>query len=286
MSERMIAKVFRGTETRDGAGVRLIRVFSNREAALLDPFLLFDAFGSEDSADYLPGFPWHPHRGIETVTYMREGRVRHGDSLGNSGTIGPGDLQWMSAGSGIIHEEMPQLSPRGVSGFQLWVNLPAAEKMRAPEYRDAPASAVPAVPVEGGEVRPFAGSFAGTPGPLVGIARDPAYFDVSLKAGATLSLPTPTEHTAFAYVYAGELGTAGGAVSYAGGTCLLFGPGEAAVLSAGPDGASFVFAHAQPLRESIAWGGPIVMNTREELETAFRELDEGTFIKSRGKKNT
>lgn len=281
MSERRIEKVFRGTETRDGAGVRLVRIFSNREAAALDPFLLFDVFGSTESADYLPGFPWHPHRGIETVTYMREGQVRHGDSLGNAGVIGPGDLQWMSAGSGIIHEEMPQLSTRGVAGFQLWVNLPRSEKMRDPEYRDAPAATVPVLKIEGGELRPFAGSYDGVEGPLVGIARDPAYFDVRLLPGATVRLPTPEGHTAFAYVYAGELGTAEGPVSFAAGSCLLFGPGEATALAAGPDGAGFVFAHAQPLGEPIAWGGPIVMNTREELETAFRELDEGTFLKAR-----
>ena len=282
MAERKVERVYRGTETWDGAGVRLLRVFSNREAQIMDPFLLFDAFGSTNSADYLAGFPRHPHRGIETVTFMREGRVRHGDSLGNSGEIGPGDLQWMSAGSGIIHEEMPQDSPKGVMGFQLWVNLPRAEKMRDPEYRDAPASSVPSVPVPGGEVRPIAGSFAGVSGPLAGIARDPAYFDVRLEANAVLSLPTPADHTAFAYVYEGELGAADGAVAYAPGSCLVFGPGEAAVLTAGPDAARFVFAHALPLKEPIAWGGPIVMNTRAELETAFRELEEGTFVKKRG----
>lgn len=281
MSERSVDHVFRGVETWDGAGVRLLRVFSNREAKIMDPFLLFDAFGSTESADYLAGFPRHPHRGIETVTFMREGRVRHEDSLGNAGVIGPGDLQWMSAGSGIIHEEMPQLSPAGVLGFQLWVNLPAAEKMREPAYRDAPAASVPTVEVEGGEVRPIAGVFNGVAGPLVGIARDPAYLDVRLDAGASLSLATPYAHTTFAYIYQGELGLVDSAVSYAVGSCLVFGRGDSVALAAGPDGARFVFAHALPLGEPIAWGGPIVMNTREELETAFRELEEGTFIRKK-----
>jgi len=282
MSERKIDRVLRGTPTRDGAGVKLLRVFSNREAALMDPFLLFDAFGSDDPADYIAGFPWHPHRGIETVTFMLKGRVAHGDSLGNSGAIGPGDLQWMSAGSGIIHQEMPQESEGGVHGFQLWVNLPRAEKMRDPAYRDAAAASIPSVQISGGEVRPIAGSFSGISGPLTGIARDPAYFDARLDAGASISSPTPAEHTAFAYVYSGELGTADAAVSYGPGSCLVFGSGDAAALIAGPDGARFVFAHALPLKESIAWGGPIVMNTREELEAAYAELDAGTFVKKRG----
>lgn len=282
MSERSIERVLRGVQTKDGAGVRLSRVFSNREASFMDPFLLFDAFGSDDPEDYLPGFPWHPHRGIETVTFMREGRVAHGDSLGNSGVIGPGDLQWMSAGSGIIHQEMPQESPKGVHGFQLWVNLPRAEKMRDPAYRDAKAASIPSVIVTGGEIRPIAGSFDGVEGPLVGIARNPAYFDARLDAGAVVSIPTPADHTAFAYVYEGELGTVDGAVSYGPGSCLLFSLGDAAVLSAGPDGARFVFAHALPLKEPISWGGPIVMNTRDELEKAYEELDAGTFVKKRG----
>ena len=282
MAERNIARVLRGTRTKDGAGVSLSRVFSNREASFMDPFLLFDAFGSDDPEEYLPGFPWHPHRGIETVTFMREGRVAHGDSLGNSGVIGPGDLQWMSAGSGIIHQEMPQESPKGVHGFQLWVNLPRAEKMRDPAYRDAAASSIPSVIVTGGEIRPIAGAFDGVAGPLVGIARDPAYFDARLDPGAVVSIPTPSDHTAFAYVYEGELGSVDAAVSYGVASCLVFGPGDAAVLSAGPDGARFVFAHALPLKEPIAWGGPIVMNTKEELQQAYGELDSNTFVKVRG----
>lgn len=275
---RQVERLLRGTRTKDGAGVSLLRVFSNREAKDMDPFLLFDAFGSENPAEYLPGFPRHPHRGIETVTFMLEGTVRHGDSLGNSGTIGKGDLQWMSAGSGIVHEEMPQRSPHGVMGFQLWVNLPRAEKMKDPEYRDAIASSVPSVAVPGGTVKPLAGIFRGIRGPVTGVARDPAYYDIKLHADAVLDLETPPTQTCFAYVYRGELVRDGGE-SVASGTCALFGPGDLARLHAGSAGCSLVFARAEPLKEPIAWGGPIVMNTAEELETAFREYENGTFVK-------
>ncbi|HCM25656.1 MAG TPA: pirin family protein [Treponema sp.] len=306
---RQVGRILKGTRTKDGAGVSLLRVFSSPEAKDLDPFLLFDAFGSEEPSEYLPGFPRHPHRGMETVTYMLEGTVRHGDSLGNSGTIGKGDLQWMSAGSGIIHEEMPQFSPRGVIGFQLWVNLPRAEKMKDPEYRDAPAASVPSVAFPGGTVKPLAGGFRGIAGPVTGIVRDPAYFDINLEPDAVLDLETPRSQTCFAYVYAGFLvlqgvpsgadagaaaGTATAGAAAAGGSipsggtaaansCVLFGPGDLARLQAGSAGCSLVFARAEPLHEPIAWGGPIVMNTNEELETAFREYERGTFVKT-GKK--
>lgn len=281
MTERKVARILPGVETRDGAGVRLRRMFSNRDVQALDPFLLFDVFGSQEAEDYIAGFPMHPHRGIETVTFMLEGRVMHRDSLGNAGTIGPGDLQWMSAGSGIIHEEMPQESPRGVRGLQLWVNLPKAEKMRDPAYRDAAEADIPSVAVPGGQVRPIAGSYNGITGPLKGIARDPAYFDARLEAGASVAFPGPATQTMFAYVYEGSLGMAAEAEgkAYPAGTCLLFGPGDQASLKAGPEGARFVVARAEPLREPIAWGGPIVMNTQEELRQAFDELDRGTFIK-------
>ncbi len=279
MTERTVARILPGIETQDGAGVRLRRVFSNRDVKALDPFLLFDVFGSENARDYIAGFPMHPHRGIETVTFMLEGSVRHRDSLGNSGSIGAGDLQWMSAGSGIIHEEMPQESPRGVKGFQLWVNLPKTEKMRDPAYRGAVKADIPTVAMPGGELRPIAGSYNGVAGPLTGIARDPAYFDLRLDAAAAAVLPSPPTQTMFAYVYEGSLGMAAGGDLYPSGTCLLFGVGDQASLKAGPAGARFVVARAEPLRESIAWGGPIVMNTQEELELAFEELNQGNFIK-------
>lgn len=291
MTERSVLRILPGIETQDGAGVRLRRVFSNRDVQALDPFLLFDVFGSDRVEDYIAGFPMHPHRGIETVTFMLDGTVRHRDSLGNNGVIGAGDLQWMSAGSGIIHEEMPQRSPNGVRGFQLWVNLPRAEKMRDPAYRDAARADIPTVTIPGGEVRPIAGSYQGVSGPLQGIARDPAYFDARLDAGATAVFPSPATQTMFAYVYEGSLVVAGNAKAgvaesgvprpstYPAGTAILFGPGDRASLRAGPDGARFVIARAEPLREPIAWGGPIVMNTREELQEAFEELNRGTFMK-------
>jgi redox-sensitive bicupin YhaK (pirin superfamily) len=272
---RTVARTFTGQETLDGAGVRLRRVFGFREVQQLDPFLLFDAFGSEDPNEYLAGFPWHPHRGIETVTYMLEGSVRHGDSLGNSGVIGPGDLQWMTAGGGIIHEEMPQRSPHGVRGFQLWVNLPASHKLTAPRYRDVLAADVPLARVPGAAVRVLCGRFGASEGPLSGIVRQPTYLDVTLEGGAALDLEAPVGETAFAYVFDGE---ATEPVARAG-TCVLFGEGDGVRVAAGAAGARFVFVRGRPLREPIAWRGPIVMNTDEELEQAFREYRAGTFVK-------
>lgn len=282
MKARIVTKLFPGRETRDGAGVRLRRIFAHGETELLDPFLLLDAFGSKREADYIAGFPWHPHRGIETVTFMLDGTVRHGDSLGNGGVIGPGDLQWMSAGSGIIHEEMPQPSPDGVRGLQLWVNLPRTEKMRDPAYRDAKAAEVPTVEMDGAELRPLAGAFGDTQGPLTGISRDPAYFDIALSPGASLLLPTPPTQTAFIYVYEGGCSVEGSSSrEVPEGNCALLGSGDELRLRGGSGPCRLVFARAEPLHESVAWGGPIVMNTREELELAFRELDEGTFIKAK-----
>jgi redox-sensitive bicupin YhaK (pirin superfamily) len=274
MKEREIQRVLRGIATRDGAGVKLNRIFGFQDTEESDPFLLLDEFGSTRVEDYIKGFPWHPHRGIETVTYLIDGTVAHGDSLGNSGVIGPGDLQWMTAGSGIIHEEMPQESPGGVRGFQLWVNLAAAEKMCAPAYHGVLAAEVPVLALEGAELRVIAGDFGGVRGPIAGIARDPLYLDVALDAGASIRLPTKPGTTAFACLSRGSL------VGVTGGSCAFFGPGEVASLRAGPEGARFIFAAALPLREPVAWGGPIVMNTKAELEKAFEELEDGTFIKA------
>jgi quercetin 2,3-dioxygenase len=270
---------FTGRETFDGAGVRLRRMFSYREAQLFDPFLLLDSFGSQNADEYLAGFPWHPHRGIETVTYMLDGTVKHGDSLGNSGVIGPGDLQWMTAGSGIIHEEMPQLSPRGVRGLQLWVNLPAQDKMTAPRYRGVEAAEPPVVRGDGLSVRVISGEHGGRQGPLRDIVRQPTYLDVTLSAGTKIELPAPAGETTFAFVFDGSA-SLGAATPSPSGTCVLFGDGDAVAARAGDGGARFIFVHAQPLRESIAWGGPIVMNTQEELDLAFREYRDGTFIKA------
>jgi len=282
MDIREAVTSIKGKTAYDGAGVKLQRIFGHADTSRFDPFLLLDAFGSDDPADYLPGFPMHPHRGIETVTYLLEGSVRHGDSLGSGGVIGPGDLQWMSAGSGIIHEEMPLASPRGVHGLQLWVNLARSEKMNPPAYRGATAAEVPVLKTPSGTVRVLAGSWGGVTGPISGVARSPVYLDVELDAGATMELEAARGRTAFMYIIAGALSTGSGAGAgkeYGEATCVLLGDGELARVKAGTQGARFVFVHAPPLGESIAWGGPIVMNTRQELEQAFRELDSGTFIK-------
>jgi redox-sensitive bicupin YhaK (pirin superfamily) len=285
MGEREILNVFEGLETMDGAGVRLIRLFGNREARLFDPFLLLDLFGSDDPDLYLPGFPRHPHRGIETVTYMLSGTVRHGDSMGNSGYIGPGDVQWMTAGSGIIHEEMPQPAPLGLRGFQLWVNLPAAEKMRDPAYRGFSAPEIPVQKIPGGEARVIAGTFNGMKGAVQGLERDPVFIDLHLEDEGSVIVDAPQGETAFACVYEGSLALPalpGGEGAEAGlPRCLLFGEGDAVRFKAGREGCSLVFACGRPIREDIAWGGPIVMNTKAELELAFREYDEGTFVKRR-----
>jgi redox-sensitive bicupin YhaK (pirin superfamily) len=285
MAEREIIQAFGGLETMDGAGVRLIRLFGNREAKLLDPFLLLDLFGSDDPDLYLPGFPWHPHRGIETVTYMLSGTVRHGDSMGNSGYIGPGDVQWMTAGSGIIHEEMPQPAPLGLRGFQLWVNLPAKEKMRDPAYRGFPASEIPVERIAGGEARIIAGSFGRTKGAVQGLERDPVFIDLRLGDEGSALIEAPRGETAFACVYEGSLelpAISGGDDARAGlPRCLLFGEGDTVRFKAGRKGCSLVFACGRPLGEDIAWGGPIVMNTKAELELAFEEYRAGTFVKKR-----
>jgi hypothetical protein len=286
MGEREIIRTFEGMETMDGAGVRLVRLFANREARLFDPFLLLDLFGSEDPDQYLPGFPWHPHRGIETVTYMLGGSVRHGDSMGNSGFIGPGDVQWMTAGSGIVHEEMPQPSPIGIRGFQLWVNLPHSEKMRAPTYRGFGAGEIPIETVEGGEVRAIAGSLGGARGPVQGLARQPTYFDIRLGDEGSIELRAPEAETAFACVYEGSLATPALPAGARPGRlplCCLFGRGDRVRVKAGPSGCSFVFARGTPIGEDIAWRGPIVMNTQAELDLAFREYAEGSFVKAKAR---
>ncbi len=274
MTDRAAVLAIRGRTTYDGAGVRLQRIFGHDETSRFDPFLLLDAFGSDDPADYLPGFPMHPHRGIETVTYLLEGSVRHGDSLGNGGIIGPGDLQWMSAGSGIIHEEMPLRSPRGVHGLQLWVNLARSDKMCPPAYRGVTAGEVPVVPTGSGQVRVLAGKWGGARGPVIGVARSPVYLDITLFPGAGIELEAEAGRTVFHYVLSGTVN------SQDAGTCVLLGDGDTARYEAGPEGGRFIFVHAPPLGEPIAWGGPIVMNTHEELAQAFRELDEGTFIRA------
>jgi len=282
MREAVIA--IKGRTAYDGAGVKLQRIFGHEETSLFDPFLLLDEFGSKNPADYLPGFPMHPHRGIETVTYLIDGSVRHSDSTGGGGVIGPGDLQWMSAGSGIIHEEMPLESPNGVRGLQLWVNMPRKLKMSPPAYHGATAAEVPIVPTGTGPVRVLAGEWGGGHGPVIDVLRNPVYLDVTLNPASAITLDVPNGRTAFIYILSGAVATGSkehrpAPAGYDAGTCVLLGDGDEARMESGDNGARFVIVHAVPLHEPIAWGGPIVMNTRDELEQAFRELDEGTFIR-------
>lgn len=277
---RTIAATFKAKDTLEGAGVRLKRGFSNVEAKQFDPFLLFDDFSSTIPEHYLAGFPWHPHRGMETVTYILNGAVRHKDSLGNEGVIEDGAVQWMTAGSGIIHEEMPE-STHGIRGFQLWVNLPKGRKMTAPKYQDLKGAAVPEVALgKEARARVIAGALMGATGPFQSIAGSPLYVDVTLEANGTVLIPLPIGHTAFAYVIDGALGTSADEVHYAPGTILLFNhEGENVSLHAGTFGARFLLIVGAPLNEPIAWHGPIVMNTDEELREAFVDLREGTFIR-------
>jgi len=279
---RKISKIVTGRHVTEGAGVRLRRIFGFGNENLFDPFLLLDDFRSKDPADYMAGFPWHPHRGIETITYVVEGKVEHGDSMGNEGTIGPGDLQWMTAGSGIIHQEMPKGDVAGrMGGFQLWANLPASRKMMPPRYRDVQSGTVPRITTRGGaDVRVVAGELEGARGPVEEIVIEPEYFDVTLRAGASFAHAVRNGHTVFAYVMEGEChsGDARSEVVLSG-SLALFGDGEDVVLRAGKIPARFLLVSGKPLREPIAWYGPIVMNTREEIETAMEEYRNGSFIK-------
>lgn len=279
---RSIAATFKAKDMLEGAGVHLKRGFSNIEASRFDPFLLFDDFSSTVPEHYLAGFPWHPHRGMETVTYILDGAVRHKDSLGNEGVIESGAIQWMTAGSGIIHEEMPE-SVNGIRGFQLWVNLPKKDKMTSPRYQDLKGSTVPEVAIGAqARARVIAGALASVTGPLTSIAGSPLYADIILEANGSVSIPLISGHTAFAYVIEGALGVDAIIPTYfAPGTILLFDrEGEVVELRAPAAGARFLLISGTPLNEPIAWHGPIVMNTDEELREAFRDLNEGNFIRT------
>ncbi len=280
---RSITHRFPGVPTLEGAGVRLRRSFSNAEVPLFDPFLLLDRFGSSNPADYLAGFPWHPHRGIETVTYVLDGRVAHGDTLGNSGVIGSGDVQWMNSGSGIIHQEMPQRTEGPMSGFQLWVNLPAKEKMSVPAYRGLTAAEFPEVTSDAGNrAKVVAGTFDGVEGPVKGIPVDPTYLDVRVPAGGAFEHATPSGFTVFAHAIDGSGIFAGhDAAPVGSGETALFGPGDTVRVRAGDQGLRFLLVSGRPLHEPVAWYGPIVMNRRDELVEAMRELDRGDFVKHR-----
>ncbi|MDO8742572.1 MAG: pirin family protein [bacterium] len=281
MNSRSLDRTLKAQEVFEGGGVRLRRGFSNVETGQFDPFLLFDDFSSNVPEHYLAGFPWHPHRGMETVTYILDGAVRHKDSLGNEGVIESGAIQWMTAGSGIIHEEMPE-STHGIRGFQLWVNLPQKNKMMPPRYQDLRGAMVPEVGLgKSARVKVISGNIGGAEGPLKSVAGNPLYIDVTLEANGSVSILVTSGHTAFAYLIEG--GVAGDAPEptyYAPGTILLFNrEGDTLSLRAGRDRARFLVISGEPLNEPIAWHGPIVMNTDEELREAFRELREGGFIR-------
>jgi quercetin 2,3-dioxygenase len=273
---RKVAKVVRGQRSSDGAGVRLTRVIGGRALPDLDPFLLFDEFGSDEASDYIGGFPDHPHRGFETVTYMLAGRMRHGDNKGNTGLLGPGSVQWMTAGRGIVHSEMPEQEEGLMHGFQLWVNLPAKDKMTAPRYQDIAPEKIPEVDAGNGvRVRVIAGRFANVSGPVSAVATDPMYLDVALPAGESVDVPVPEGDSAFAYVFEGAATIGGEQV--ARGELAVLGNGERVALAAGPEGARLVLIAGRPLNEPIAKYGPFVMNTNDEIRQAVSDYQSGRF---------
>jgi redox-sensitive bicupin YhaK (pirin superfamily) len=287
MTERTTSDVIAPQLVSDGAGVRLRRSVGTAQLDHHDPVLLFDHFGSEDPGDYLAGFPLHPHRGIETVTYMLDGSVSHRDSLGNAGTIGAGDVQWMTAGSGILHEEMPKAGPRRLDGFQIWVNLPAKLKMTRPRYQDVPAASIPEVRrPDGARIRVVAGEADGARGAVQDIFAGPTYLDVALPAGGALEQPVPRGHTALAYVFQGAIAV--GAPGKAGEALraprlVVLGDGDVVRIRAEGGPARFLLLSAQPLGEPIARYGPFVMNTRAEIEQTLADLRAGKFIREEPK---
>jgi redox-sensitive bicupin YhaK (pirin superfamily) len=300
MSIRPVLETRHAVPTMEGAGVHLHRAFGFADPSELDPFLLFDDFRNELPAHFEKGFPWHPHRGIETITYVLNGTVKHGDSLGNTGTLGAGDVQWMTAGSGIMHQEMPQGNAAGqMHGFQLWGNLPAAQKMTDPRYQDVNAREIPEVTDDDGTVvRVITGEFWGKRGPVDGIAADPQYLDVTMPAGVKKTFRIDTYRRAFAYVFEGKAAFADASAptgvllekevmgeevnirDMSGDRTLIrFGTGDEVTVQAGPEGVRFLLISGAPIEEPVAWHGPIVMNTQDELKQAIRDLRNGTFIK-------
>jgi quercetin 2,3-dioxygenase len=283
---RPVKKVLKSQPTLEGAGVRLKRAFMYQEAPELDPFLLLDNFGSDNPRDYEKGFPWHPHRGIETITYMLNGEVEHADSMGNRGVITSGDVQWMTAGSGIIHQEMPRGKKDGrMWGFQLWANLPAAQKMMDPRYRDVRRDQIPEITLRRGGVRVkvISGEVDGIKGPVRDIVTDPEYLDVSVPPGVEFNRRVKPGYTAFAYVITGAGAFEPGGQEIGVENLVIFGDGAGAgdelAITGGKEGTRFLLLSGRPLREPVAWYGPIVMNTQEELRVAFDEYRRGTFLK-------
>ncbi|MFN8582547.1 MAG: pirin family protein [Gemmatimonadaceae bacterium] len=299
MSIRPVKRVIEATPTMEGAGVRLRRAFGFGATEEFDPFLLLDDFRNERPGDYQAGFPWHPHRGIETITYVLAGTVEHMDSLGNHGSLGAGDVQWMTAGSGILHQEMPTGDPTGrMHGFQLWANLPSSLKMTHPRYQDVTSAAIPeVVDDDGTRVRVICGDFWGQSGPVDGIAAEPRYLDVFVPPGQRKTLPVETYRHAFAYIFEGsgtfrDASAPFGVLTEKDGpietvqremtgnrSLVLFDSGDEVTVQAGDQGIRFLLVSGKPLKEPVAWYGPIVMNTREELQTTLSELRNGTFIK-------
>lgn len=276
---RTIRKIVTGQSRIDGAGVKLVRVIGYDDVKDFDPFLMLDAFDSTNPDDYTKGFPWHPHRGIETVTYLIKGDIEHSDSLGNKGSILDGDCQWMTAGSGIIHQEMLKACEHTL-GAQLWVNLPAKDKMAPPKYRDILGKNIPMVDESGCKVRIICGTYKGVPGAIEGDYVKPLYMDVELEPDREWTLDTDKDATLFVYIVQGECcfepGSEGFVVEK---HAILFNEGDTLKVRSAGKGARFLLMSGKPLKEPVAWGGPIVMNTREELNLAFKELDEGNFIK-------
>lgn len=276
---RAIREVVTGSVQYDGAGVKLVRVIGHANVKAFDPFLMLDAFDSSDPDDYTKGFPWHPHRGIETVTYLIRGNIEHGDSLGNNGAILDGCCQWMTAGKGILHQEMPQSAER-MLGVQLWLNLPKAHKMAEPQYRDIRAETVPTVTEEGATVRVISGAYKDAVAAVQGDYVKTLFLDVELAPGHSFELATDLDATLFVYIVEGDARFSPDEESLlAARRAVLFGEGERFYAEAAQSGARLLLFSGKPLREPVAWGGPIVMNTHEELETAFRELRNGTFIR-------
>jgi redox-sensitive bicupin YhaK (pirin superfamily) len=297
MSIRAVKQVSESVPTLEGAGVHLRRAFGFGNTSDFDPFLLLDDFRNDRPNEYLAGFPWHPHRGIETITYVLAGNVDHGDSLGNQGTMGAGDVQWMTSGRGILHQEMPRGDAQGrMHGFQLWANLPRALKMTAPRYQDIASQDIPEVTDDDGvKVRVICGEFWGKKGPVDGVAADPRYLDISVPPGRRKTFPVERSRHAFAYVFAGsgtfrdasdpqavptESTEGDDTIDYVSNRSLvLFDSGDEVTLQAGDDGIRFLLVSGTPLVEPVAWRGPIVMNTAQELQQAFAELRNGTFIR-------
>jgi len=301
VSLRPVKQIIQPKPVIEGAGVKLQRAFGFGKTKDFDPFLLLDDFRNENPEDYRAGFPWHPHRGIETITYVLAGSVEHGDSLGNKGKMTSGDVQWMTAGSGILHQEIPKGDLQGrMHGFQLWSNLPSHLKMTDPRYQDIPSAAIPEVTDDDGtRVRVICGNFWGKTGPVEGVAADPNYLDVSIPPNRTKTLPIEVERNAFAYVFAGSGKFRGASVPRAVLTeqaadpnaapaydvsdhsLVLFDRGDEITVSAGPEGIRFLLVSGKPIEEPVAWYGPIVMNTQDELRQAVAELQDGTFIRHR-----